>query len=58
MDDDDELTFSDDEITVWVVDESSIHLKAVTRFGDPVELNSKQARLLGERLLRLAQRIK
>lgn len=42
------------EITLWTVSDTSIHLKAVTPYGDPVELSAEGARELAEHLLRLA----
>ena len=34
------------EIYLWVEQESSIHIKAVTSYGDPVELAAHQAKEL------------
>ena len=47
-----------DDVYVWVEQESSIHLKAATRFGDPVELNAEEARAIAKTLLELAARLK
>lgn len=33
------LTLSDSELVTWVEQESSIHIKAITKSGDPVELS-------------------
>lgn len=41
----------DDDLAVWVEDESSIHIKATSQFGDPVELTFDQAEELAHRLL-------
>ncbi|WEF35465.1 hypothetical protein [Pseudoduganella chitinolytica] len=41
----------DDDLAVWVEDESSIHIKAASQFGDPVELSFDQAEELAHRLL-------
>ena len=41
----------DDEFAMWVEDESSIHIKAISQFGDPVELTFDQAEELAHRLL-------
>jgi len=43
---------SDDEhLKVWVEQDTSIHLKAVTKWGDPVELTANDARQLAKVLL-------
>jgi hypothetical protein len=44
----------DVEVTAWVEQNSSIHLKAVTASGDPVELTWDAARKLGKLLILLA----
>jgi hypothetical protein len=41
----------DDVLATWVEDESSIHIKAVSKAGDPVELNFDEAEELAHRLL-------
>ncbi len=41
----------DDELMMWVEDENSIHIKAVSQYGDPVELTFDQAEELALRLL-------
>ena len=45
------------EICLWIDDDSSIHLKIKNEFKDPVELNAKEARELGQLLLKLADKI-
>ena len=45
------------EITLTVHDETAIHLRSITEQGDPVELNSEEARELGRLLLALADRV-
>jgi hypothetical protein len=50
----DVLLLSDGEIALWTTDDRSIHLKAVTGHGDPVELNAEQARELAAQLMQLA----
>jgi hypothetical protein len=45
------FTCSDGEIAVWV--DGGIHLKAVTRHGDPVELSEEEALELADILVRL-----
>jgi hypothetical protein len=41
----------DDEFAMWVEDESSIHIKTISQFGDPVELTFDQAEELARKLL-------
>jgi hypothetical protein len=43
------------DVAEWLEQESSIQIKAVTSFGDPVELNSEEARRLAALLLTLAE---
>lgn len=51
---DEETTFRlDTDTGCWLRDDS-IHCKVVTSYGDPVELTSKEARLLARALLRFA----
>ncbi len=40
-----------------VILDGAIHLKAVTKFGDPVELTTEEARDLAELLMALAREI-
>lgn len=52
------VQLADGEIALWVGEgENSVMLKAITRFGDPVELNAKQLKELCEVLTRLARSI-
>ena len=46
-----------DDVYCWLEQESSIMLKAVTRFGDPVELVADDARAIAAALLSLADRL-
>ena len=46
--------FSDGEVYFWIEQESSIMLKAITGFGDPVELTAHDVRELAEALLQAA----
>ena len=48
------MKLSAGEIILWMEQESSIQLKAITAHGDPVELNATEARQLAQELLRLA----
>ncbi len=51
------VTLADGDIVLWIDDESSIHLKSVTKFGDPVELSFEEVNELCEVLRRLASRV-
>lgn len=44
-------------VYAWIEQESSIHLKSVTKHGDPVELTADEARELGQVLIRLADKL-
>lgn len=48
------VRLSDGEVTLWTDEDRSIHLKAVSSFGDPIELNAEEATELANELLRLA----
>jgi len=48
------MSIADGQITLWTADERSIHLKAISSHGDPVELSAEEARELARELLRLA----
>jgi hypothetical protein len=45
------------EVRVWTVHDLAIHIRAVSKEGDPVELNGAEARGLAEILVRLADQI-
>ena len=45
------------DVYCWLEADSSVMLKAVTRFGDPVELSSDEAREIAAALLALADRL-
>jgi hypothetical protein len=47
---------SNGEIQVSLHDESSIHLRSITKQNDPVELSSEEARELAGILLSFAER--
>jgi hypothetical protein len=51
---DDETAFRLDEEAGCRLYDGSIHTKVVTSYGDPVELSSKEARLLARALMRFA----
>jgi hypothetical protein len=48
---------ADGEVSLWIEDGGSIHLKAVSPFGDPTELTEEMARELGLLLMTLAEEI-
>ena len=50
-------SFADDEVRFWVEQESSIHLKAATPQGDPVELSANDARKIAAALIAAAQQL-
>lgn len=46
-----------DNVCCWLEIDSSIMLKAVTKFGDPVELSAGDARSIADALVLLANRL-
>jgi hypothetical protein len=46
--------FSDDDVVLWVEQDSSVHIKAVDSFSDPAEITESEARELGELLIKMA----
>jgi hypothetical protein len=50
-------SFSDNEVYFWIEQESSIHLKAASPHGDPVELTADEAREIGAALMAAADRL-
>lgn len=46
-----------DDVYCWLEQDSSIMLKAITKFGDPVELAAVEARSIASALLALAERL-
>ena len=50
-------TFSDGDVHFWIEQQSSIHLKAVTSHGDPVELTATEAREIATTLLEAARKL-
>ncbi len=50
-------TFSDGEIALWIEQGSSIHIKAASAHGDPVELTAEEARELAQQLLKFASMV-
>jgi len=51
------INFSNGDLYLWVEQSSSIQIKAVTKQGDPVELNAEEARDLADQLKKLADKI-
>ncbi|QQS07106.1 MAG: hypothetical protein IPK50_09465 [Fibrobacterota bacterium] len=49
--------FDHDEIRVWIEQGTSIHIKAISPFGDPVELTEVDARNLASYLNRMADEL-
>ena len=47
----------ENEAYLWIEAESSIMVKVVSKFGDPVELTSTDARRLADLLMDLAERL-
>jgi hypothetical protein len=52
----DHYSFSDGEVEVWL-EQEAIHMRAIDKFGDPVELTSASALKLAETLKQLATEI-
>jgi hypothetical protein len=46
-----------DDVYCWLEQDSSVMLKAVTRFGDPLELTAAAARAISAALLAFADRL-
>jgi hypothetical protein len=42
----DKIFLADSRLCAWVEQESSVHIKAVTKEGDPVELSDEEVREL------------
>ncbi len=49
-----EVSQPTDDVYAWIEQGASIHLKAVSQFGDPVELTADEARSIGAMLLDFA----
>jgi hypothetical protein len=48
------VRISDGDIALWEEQGTSVHIRAITPQGDPVELSAEEARELARELLRLA----
>jgi hypothetical protein len=46
-----------DDVYGWVEPGSSIMFKAVTKFGDPIEISAQEARDIAVALIKLAERL-
>ncbi len=46
-----------DGVSLWIEQGSSIHLKSIAAFGDPVELTAEEARQIAKALQDLADAI-
>ena len=55
--DDEVISLCSGDIYLWIDDGPSLHLKSVTKFGDPVELNLEEVVELCEVLKRLAKKL-
>ena len=51
------FSVSDGDTYCWTEQESSVMLKAATKFGDPVELSKKEAIELANAMLKAANQI-
>jgi hypothetical protein len=49
--------FAHDEIRIWIEQGTSIHIKAISPSGDPVELNEHEARNLANHLTHLVDQL-
>ena len=47
--------FADGDVSFWIEQDSSIHLKASSSHGDPVELSAEEARSIGLALAETAR---
>ena len=50
-------SFSGGEVYFWIEQESSIHLKATSQYGDPVELTADEARDIAKGLNQVADQL-
>jgi hypothetical protein len=49
--------FAGGEVSFWIEQDSSIHLRAVSSHGDPVELTAADAREIAAALMTAAQKL-
>jgi hypothetical protein len=50
------IQMCDGDFRAWI-DQGAIHMKAVDRHGDPIEVSREEIRLLAQELLKLADEI-
>jgi hypothetical protein len=53
----DVITLSNGDIVVWTIEDTSVHIKCITKHGDPVELNAEEVKELCSVLTKLAERL-
>lgn len=46
----------DDDVRIWI-EQETVHLKVIDSYGDPVEFNAEECRVLATRLMELAKQI-
>ena len=51
------IELSNGEIVMWTDNKSSLHIKCISKFGDPVELNAEEILELCDILQKCAKRI-
>jgi hypothetical protein len=51
-----EIELSDGEVRAWI-EQETVHIKAITTSGDPVELADKEVKELAEALLKFYAKI-
>jgi hypothetical protein len=51
------ILLSHGEVALWDDDGRAVHLKAVTKLGDPVELSAEEAKELAKMLVEMANRV-
>jgi hypothetical protein len=49
--------FANDNVCFWLEQDSSIHLKAISPHGDPVELTANEARAIASGLISTAKKL-
>jgi hypothetical protein len=52
------IYIADGDIKFWIENGSSLMIKAITKFGDPVELSSEEALELANKLSEYANQIR
>jgi hypothetical protein len=49
---------ADGDVCLWIDQDSSVHIKAVSEHGDPVELTEDEAEELGNALISMSQQLR